>query len=74
MLYRDGTVQTYHNMATGWEASFVQSVRHYIGVLTGGGSPLLTVQQGRDILRFSIAAEESGRTGRAVEISSTEVP
>lgn len=70
MFYRDGTVQTFHNMATGWEASFIQSVRHYIGVLTGGGAPLLTVQQGRDILRFSIAAEESGRTGKAVAFAS----
>lgn len=67
-LYRDGCVQTFHNLATEWEASFVQSVRHFIGVVTNGGEPVLTARQGREIIRFAVSAEESARVGRPIEL------
>jgi predicted dehydrogenase len=67
-LYRDGSLQTFHDLETGWEASFVHSTRHYIEALTSDGAPRLTARQGRDVLRFAFAAEQSARLGRAVEI------
>jgi predicted dehydrogenase len=67
-LYRDGSVTTFHDMETGWEASFVLSTRHYLDVLTDGGEPVLTADQGRRIMRFALAAEESARSGRTVTI------
>ncbi|MCY3702923.1 MAG: Gfo/Idh/MocA family oxidoreductase [Rhodospirillales bacterium] len=69
-LYRDGTVTTYHDMATGWEESFVLSTRHFLEVLRNGGSPVLTAVEGRQVLRFALAAEESARTGQTVRITA----
>lgn len=67
-LYRDGSVQTFHNLQTGWESSFVQSTRHYIEALRNGTAPKLTAREGRSILRFALAAEESARSGRSVSL------
>lgn len=67
-LYRDGTVTTYHDMKTGWEESFVLSTRHYLDALRNGGAPVLTAEEGRQVLRFALAAEESARTGQTVRV------
>jgi predicted dehydrogenase len=67
-LYRDGELRTFHNMETGWEASFVHSTRHFIEALRNGTAPSLTAAEGRQVLRFALAAEESARTGKTVEI------
>ncbi len=37
--------------------AFMQAVRH-------GGSPELTAEEGREVLRFSLAAHRSAREGR----------
>lgn len=67
-LCRDGQTTTYHNMETGWEASFVHSTRHYIEALTKGTTPSLTAAQGRKVLQFALAAEQSARDGAAIQI------
>ena len=69
ILYRDGKITTYDDMNVGWEQSFILSTRHYLDVLTEGGTPFLTAEQGREVLRFALAAEESARLGRSVEIA-----
>ena len=71
-LYRDGQITTWHDLATGWEESFVLSTRHYIDVLTNGGRPVLTADEGRQVLRFALAAEESAQTGKPVEFGPRE--
>ncbi len=68
-LYRDGSLTTYQDMATGWEESFILSTRHYLEVLEHGGAPVLTAEEGRQVLRFGLAAEESARTGQTVAVS-----
>lgn len=67
-LYRDGAVTTFHNLDTGWEASFVHSTRAYIEALRNGTPPKLTAREGRTILRFALAAEQSAREGRAIAL------
>lgn len=67
-LYRDGSVQTFHNLETGWEASFVHSTRHYIDALRTGKAPRLTAREGRTVLRFALAAEQSAREGRSIAL------
>ena len=70
VLYRDGEVTEYRDLATGWEQSFVLSTRHFLDVLTEGGQPRLTARESRDVLRFALAAEESARTGQSVRIET----
>ncbi len=66
--YRDGQVTEYKDIPSGWEQSFVQSTRHFLNVLHDGGDPLLTARQGREVLRFAMAAERSAREGRAIHL------
>jgi predicted dehydrogenase len=67
-LYRDGQMTSFHNLESGWEASFVHSTRHYIEALTSGSAPSLTAAEGRKILQFALAAEESARKGTSIQI------
>jgi predicted dehydrogenase len=66
-LYRDGALITY-DVPFGWEQSFVLSTRHYIHALQTGGAPVLTARDGRQVLRFALAAEQSAREGRTIHL------
>ena len=63
VLYRDRQTRTFSDMPVGWEHSFINSTRHFIDAYFKGEPPSLTGEQGRDILRFALAAQESARTG-----------
>ncbi len=52
----------------GWPASFVHSVRHFIAALRSGEAPRLTGEQGREVLRFTLAGQLSAALGRAVRL------
>ena len=67
-LYRDGRLTEFRDVESGWEQSFILSTRHYLDVLTQGGRPVLTAREGRQVLRFALAALESARVGRAVPV------
>lgn len=64
--YREGNVTEYRDIYAGWEQSFVNSTRHYLDAITEGGDPILTARQGRDVLKFALAAEDSARTGQTI--------
>ena len=68
VMYKDMQVQTFSDMEVGWESSFVNSTRHFIDAYFKGEPPLFTGEQGRDILRFTLAAQESARSGQSVKI------
>ena len=67
-LYRDGALTDYRDVETGWETSFVHSTRHGIEALRSGLPLELSAEDGREILRFALAAEESARKGAAVRL------
>ena len=67
-LFREGVLTDYPDIETGWETSFVYSTRHCIEALRSGSPPRLSGADGRDILRFAFAAEESARTGTAIRL------
>ena len=73
-LYRDGALTTYRDMPTGWEQSFILSTRHFLDVLERGGAPVLSAREGRQVLRFALAALESAQTGRPVSIEIETKP
>jgi predicted dehydrogenase len=66
VLYRDRQTRAFSDMLVGWEQSFINSTRHFIEAYFRGEPPSLTAVEGREILRFALAAQESARTGRAV--------
>ena len=73
-LYRDGTLTEFRDVETGWEQSFVLSTRHYLEVLTRGGTPVLTAREARQVLRFALAATESARLGKPVSVPVEGTP
>ena len=68
VLYSKDKITEYRNIPTGWEQSFIQSTRHFLNVLKDGGEPILTVRQGRQILKFALAAEESAQKGQSIRL------
>ncbi len=67
-LYRDGKTRVFDDMPTGWEQSFVHATRHLIDAFDDGVPPHLTGAEGRAILRFLLAAQESARSGQSVRV------
>jgi predicted dehydrogenase len=68
IMYRDRRVYTFSDMPVGWEYSFIHSTRHFIEAYFKGEPPSLTGEQGRDVLRFALAAQESARSGASVRL------
>jgi len=68
VLYRDRQTRAFSDMPVGWEQSFIHSTRHFIDAYFKGEPPSLTGEQGREILRFALAAQESARTGQSVRL------
>lgn len=68
VMYKDMKTYTLSDMPAGWEYSFIYSTRHFIDAYFKGEPPSLTGEQGREILRFALAAQESARSGAAVRL------
>lgn len=68
VMYKDMKTFTFSDMPVGWEHSFINSTRQFIESFFKGDPPSLTGEQGREVLRFALAAQESAREGRAVRV------
>ena len=67
-LYVGGATTSFDDIETAWEQSFVLSTRHFLEALRKGDAPILTPDQGREILRIALAAEESARIDKRVTV------
>jgi predicted dehydrogenase len=65
-IYRDGKVRHFNDIDYDWGSSFVKSGQHFIDALMNGTEPLLTGEQGREVLAFTLAAQEAARLGAPV--------
>ncbi|UCH24858.1 MAG: Gfo/Idh/MocA family oxidoreductase [Trueperaceae bacterium] len=68
ILYRDRQTRTYSDMFVGWEHSFINSSQHFIDAYFAGEAPKLSGFEGREVLRFALAAQESARLGQVVTL------
>ena len=68
ILYKDMKTLTFSDMPVGWEHSFINSTRHFIDAYFAGEPPSLTGVQGREILRFALAAQQSAQSGQSVKL------
>lgn len=69
IVYADNETRAFSGMPSGWESSFAHATRHFIDAVLDGGTVLLSAEQGKEILRYCLAAQRSAREGRAVEIA-----
>ncbi len=68
VMVKDRQTRAFSDMPVGWEHSFINSTRHFIDAYFAGEPPSLTAEEGRDVLRFALAAQESARIGAAVKL------
>jgi len=68
LMYKDQQTRGFSDMPVGWEHSFINSTKHFIDAFFAGEPPSLTGEEGRDVLQFALAAQESARIGAAVQL------
>jgi len=68
VMYKDRRTRTFSDMPVGWEHSFINSTRQFIDAYFAGETPRLTGEEGRAVLQFALAAQESARIGAAVKL------
>jgi len=71
-LFRQGKTTAYDDMPTGWESSFIACTRHFVDVIIQNTEPVLSGEQGKEVLQFALAAlrsaELDGQAVRPVDI------
>ena len=68
VLYRNRKTYTRDDMPVGWEHSFIRSTCHFVDAIFESKLPNLTALEGREIMRYALAAQESARVGEAVSL------
>ncbi|MCY3866718.1 MAG: Gfo/Idh/MocA family oxidoreductase [Chloroflexi bacterium] len=68
LMYKDRQTRGFSDMPVGWEHSFINSTKHFIDAYFAGEPPSLSGEEGRDVLQFALAAQESARIGAAVKL------
>jgi predicted dehydrogenase len=69
VLYRDGETRAFHDIDSDWASSFVNGTRAFVQAVREGGQPELSPAEGREVLRFSLAAHRAAREGRPVPLA-----
>lgn len=72
MVYRDCETTTYDNLRDDWADSFIDSTVDFIEAVRLNRPPRLTGEEGKEVLKFSLAALRSGREMRPVQIDEME--
>jgi len=68
MLYSDGVEKTFDDVDSDWGTSFVDSGQHFVDALINGTEPVLSGEQGREILEFTLAAQQSASNRSVVRL------
>ena len=72
ILYRDGQTIQYDNLRDDWADSFIDSTRDFIEAIQHDRPPVLTGEDGREVLKFSLAAMQAARENRPVEVDTMD--
>ena len=65
-MYRDGEVTGFANISSGYKSSFADAGHDFAQAILEGRTADMTDEEGRDVLRFSLAVIRSGRERREV--------
>lgn len=72
ILYRDGQTIQYDNLRDDWADSFIDSTRDFIEAIKDDRPPVLTGEDGREVLKFSLAAMRAAAENRPVEVDTMD--
>lgn len=68
ILYRDGKLTEYWDMPHDWADSFIRSTHDFIDCIQEDREPMLTGEQGREVLRFALGAIKSSQINEEVNL------
>lgn len=71
-MYKDGKTILYESMRDDWADSFVDSTKDFIDAIKEGRPPRLSGREGKEVLKFSLAALRSGHENRPVSMDEME--
>jgi predicted dehydrogenase len=66
VVIRDGKVETFSNFEKDWKISFIDATKHFVEVVKGNKIPIISGEQARNILAFSLAAFKSAEIGKEI--------
>jgi len=72
VMYRDGKLTEFWDMKHDWADSFEASTRDFVHAAAHGTQPALTGEQGREVLKFALAAVDSANQGKEIYLDSYE--
>jgi predicted dehydrogenase len=68
IVYRDGETRAIHDIESDWASSFVAGTKDWVRAIREGGTSELSAEEGREVLRFSLAAHLSSQERRPVRV------
>ena len=71
-VYRDGQTREFYNLRDGWADSFIDSTKDFIEAIGDDRPPVATDEDGRELIKFSLAAMKSAEINAPVVIDSLE--
>jgi len=72
LLYRDGELKEYWDVKHDWADSFEASTLDFIDAVKNNRAPVLTGEQGREVLKFALAAMDSAEKKQEIYLDSYE--
>lgn len=72
ILYRDGQTIEYNNLRDDWADSFIDSTKDFIEAIKNDRDPVLTGEDGREVIKFSLAAMKSAELNQPVLVDSLD--
>ena len=61
LMYKDCCMHSFENLRDDWADSFIDSTRDFVEAIHENRAPRLTGEDGREVLKFSLAAIESAK-------------
>ena len=72
IVYKDGKTRHYDIKRSDWSYSFIDSTRDFIDAVKSNREPRLSGEEGREVLKFSIAAIKSSNEKREIYVDELD--
>ncbi len=72
IMYKDGQTIQFDNLRDDWADSFIDSTKDFIDAIKNDRDPVLTGEDGREVIKFSLAAMQSAVLKQPVDVDSLD--
>lgn len=72
IVYKEGKTTTYEDIRDDWADSFIDSTRDFIDSIKNDREPKLTGEEGREVLKFALAAIESSKQNKEIYLDELD--